>query len=146
MFRVLPVCLIFFACAVWAEPYVDTLKKAAEQGDAKAQYQLGFKYDYGIGVAEDDTLATEWYRKAAEQGEDSAQFFLGFQYFEGAGVPKDDVQAYAWVSLAAAQGIKRAQQVRERIAEVMTKAQISRAQELSRKYWEAYGPGRKPND
>jgi TPR repeat protein len=49
-------------------------RKAAEQGDATAQTNLGFMYDsfmydIGRGVPQDDAEALKWYRKAAEQGE-----------------------------------------------------------------------------
>ena len=42
--------------------------KAAEQGNAKAQYNLGLRYENGQGVAQDYGKAVEWYTKAAEQG------------------------------------------------------------------------------
>ena len=44
-------------------------RKAAEQGHAKAQYNLGVMYESGRGIAKDDTQAVYWFRKAAEQGE-----------------------------------------------------------------------------
>ena len=34
--------------------------KAAEQGDAKAQYSLGYMYEVGDGVPEDDAEAVKW--------------------------------------------------------------------------------------
>ena len=40
----------------------------AEQGVAKAQYNLGLMYYKGEGVPEDDKQAVKWYRLAAEQG------------------------------------------------------------------------------
>jgi uncharacterized protein len=40
----------------------------AEQGNADAQYNLGWMYSSGTGVPQDYTQAVEWYRKAAEQG------------------------------------------------------------------------------
>jgi TPR repeat protein len=47
---------------------VQWYRKAAEQGLAQAQYNLGFMYDKGRGVRQDDAQAVAWYRKAAEQG------------------------------------------------------------------------------
>ena len=41
---------------------------AAEQGYAKAQFNLGLMYDFGEGVPEDDTEAVKWHHLAAEQG------------------------------------------------------------------------------
>ena len=47
---------------------VEHYRKAAEQGDAEAQYFIGCCYEYGGGVAKDNAEAVKWYRKAAEQG------------------------------------------------------------------------------
>ena len=43
-------------------------RKAAEQGDADAQYRLGECY-----AAKDETEALKWYHKAAEQGHEGAK-------------------------------------------------------------------------
>jgi TPR repeat protein len=43
-------------------------RKAAEQGNAKAQFNLGVMYDLGKGVKQDDAEAVKWYRKAAFSG------------------------------------------------------------------------------
>ena len=45
-------------------PEIDTLRARAEQGDAAAQYSLGYLYDYGYGVPQDDAEAVRWYRYA----------------------------------------------------------------------------------
>ena len=49
------------------------IRKAAEQGHAKAQHMLGYMYKNGEGVAMDRAEAVKWYRKAAEQGDERAQ-------------------------------------------------------------------------
>jgi TPR repeat protein len=41
----------------------------AEQGEAKAQFRLGYIYSQGKGVSQDYTEAVRWYRKAADQGD-----------------------------------------------------------------------------
>ena len=43
-------------------------RKAADQGDAGAQSNIGWLYENGKGLAQDDVEATRWYRKAADQG------------------------------------------------------------------------------
>ena len=43
-------------------------QKAAEQGQAHAQSNLGVMYTNGQGVKRDHAEAVRWYRKAAEQG------------------------------------------------------------------------------
>ena len=49
-------------------------EKAAAQGYAGAQYDLGELYASGNGVAKDLHAAEMWYRKAAEQGYADAQY------------------------------------------------------------------------
>ena len=50
-----------------------TVQRAAEQGDAEAQSNLGFMYVKGQGVPKDEAKAVHWYEKAAEQGHAKAQ-------------------------------------------------------------------------
>ena len=56
--------------AVWTDDVSDFQEtlQAAEQGNAKAQYNLGVMYDKGLGVRQDDAQAVQWYRRAKEQG------------------------------------------------------------------------------
>ena len=79
-------------------------RKAADQGDASAQFSLGLRYANGEGVAKDSAEAVKWYRKAAEQGNASAQGNLGAMYSNGEGVAKDSVEGLAWSNIAAASG------------------------------------------
>jgi TPR repeat protein len=84
-------------------------RKAANQGDADAQFNLGESYRNGQGVSQDYAQAAAWYRKAAEQGDSLAQVNLGVLYDHGQGVRKDYKQAAAWYRKAAEQGNPRAQ-------------------------------------
>jgi alpha/beta superfamily hydrolase len=84
-------------------------RKAAEQGDAFAQTNLGVMYSDGQGVPQDYQQAVAWYRKAAEQGHAVAQTNLGVMYSSGQGVPQDYQQAVAWFRKAAEQGHASAQ-------------------------------------
>lgn len=79
-------------------------REAAEQGDAYAQVNLGWMYDTGSGVPEDDDQAVVWFRLAANQGDSVAQSYLGLMYFKGRGVPKDYKKAANWFGRAADQG------------------------------------------
>ena len=51
-------------------------EKAAAQGDADAQYNLGVLYYNGEGVPRDISKAREWFEKAAAQGDESAKAAL----------------------------------------------------------------------
>ena len=84
-------------------------RKAAEQGFAPAQYNLGVCYEQGKGAAKDEAAAVIWYRKAAEQMLAAAQYNLGVCYYRGHGVAKDAVEAVRWVRKAAEQNLARAQ-------------------------------------
>lgn len=78
-------------------------RKAAEQGHAMAQLNIGIAYDQGQGVPQDYAQAAFWWRKAAEQGIGQAQSNLGVLYFNGQGVPQDNAQAAFWYRKAADQ-------------------------------------------
>ncbi len=79
-------------------------RKAAEQGDADAQFILGVSYESGDGVAQDKAEAVKWFRKAAEQGLARAQYNLGWCYANGDGVARDKAEAVKWCRKAAEQG------------------------------------------
>ena len=83
---------------------VKYFRKAAEQGDAEAQYNLALSYYNGQGVTKSYPNAVKWYRKAAEQGDAKAQFNLALCYGKGDGVPKSYTEAVKWLKKAAAQG------------------------------------------
>ena len=87
---------------------VKWFKKAAEQGNAKAQFKLGYCYQYEKGVIEDINEAVKWYNKAAEQGYAEAQNGLGDYYFWDS-TTRDYAKAVKWYKKAAEQGIARAQ-------------------------------------
>ncbi|MBR5848291.1 MAG: sel1 repeat family protein, partial [Bacteroidaceae bacterium] len=82
-------------------------RKAAELGNAGAQYKLGWYYvnsDEGIDKDLSEAVSFKWYRKAAEQGHAGAQYGLGWCYENGSGVDKDLSEAFKWYSKAAKQG------------------------------------------
>ena len=84
-------------------------RKAAEQGNAKAQYNLGMMYYAGQGVPQDHAEAAKWFLKAAEQGIAFAQFNLGLMYDKRHGVPQNFAEAVKWYRKAAEQGNAEAQ-------------------------------------
>jgi TPR repeat protein len=109
----------------------------AEDGNASAQFALGFIYDTTKGTSRDDAEAAKWYRKAADQGVAGAQYNLGAMYADGHGVPQDYVEAYKWLTLAASRfppSEKESRDVavksRDLAATKMTSAQIEEAQKL----------------
>jgi uncharacterized protein len=81
----------------------------ADQGDAKAQYALGFMYDKGQGVPQNHAEAAKWWRLAADQGNTFAQYNLGALYDDGKGVPQNKAEALKLYRLAAEGGNSQAQ-------------------------------------
>lgn len=63
------------------EKAVKWYQKAADQGFARAQFNLGLMYRSGSGVTKDDKLGLDWIRKAAEQGNADAQCSLASYYY-----------------------------------------------------------------
>ena len=106
-------------------------RKAAEQGDADGQALLGFLYEIGLGVPQEDAEAVKWYRLAAEQGDATAQYNLGVMYANGQGVPWDNVLAHMWWSIAASSGDENAPKSRDIAASEMTPDQIAKAQRMA---------------
>ena len=83
---------------------LETLRNSAEQGDASAQAQIGYRYEIGQGVPQDYAEALKWYQKAAAQGNAYGEYDLGVLYDHGHGVPQDYAEALKWYQQAADQG------------------------------------------
>jgi len=113
---------------------VSWYRKAADQGDADAQYNLGSVYRDGEGVPRDYAEALKWFRKAAVQGDARAQASLGMMYTIGSGVPQDYVLALMWSNLAASQENEGATSLRELVAGKMTPEQMVEAEKLAREW------------
>jgi TPR repeat protein len=84
-------------------------RKAADRGNADAQFNLGYMYTEGQGMRRDQVAGARWYRKAADQGRANAQFNLALLYQNGKGVPRDYGAAATWFRKAADQGYVDAQ-------------------------------------
>ena len=84
-------------------------RRAAELGDASAQFKMALMYDRGKGMPQDYAEAVRWYRKSAEQGFVEAQYNLGSMYDSGVGVPQEYAEAVIWYRKAAEQGHASAQ-------------------------------------
>lgn len=83
---------------------IPDIEKAAEAGDAEAQFKLGALYANGKGVKQDSKAAVQWLRKAARQGLFTAQTLLAWCYAGGNGVSENPAEAVEWYSKAADQG------------------------------------------
>jgi uncharacterized protein len=88
-------------------------QRAAAQGLAEAQFELGNMHAYGLAppaAGEDpQRLAAQWYFEAARQGHAQAQYSLGILFLTGSGVAQSVQEARKWIERAAAQGHADAQ-------------------------------------
>jgi TPR repeat protein len=69
------------------------LYKNADQGDVRAQYEMGVMYEHGLGVGEDIESALSWFQRAAENGNFEAQCKLVKIYSEKEQAPQYETLA-----------------------------------------------------
>ena len=87
-------------------PNINSYRKAANQGDAEAQFNLGLTYKEGQEVQQDNKMAAKWYQKAAQQGHITAQFNLGLLYQDGKGIRQNKTNAKEWYGRACDGGLQ----------------------------------------
>ena len=80
-------------------------RKAAAQGFAAGQNNLGICYRDAIGVPQDFSKAAYWFKLASEQGLATAQNNLGVRYYKGQGVQTNYVEAAKLYRKAAEKGL-----------------------------------------
>ena len=97
---------------------LDWFQKAASQGLAKAEKNLGDMYFFGHGIDKDYAQALTWYTKAADQKFADAQFRLGFMYEKGLGVDQNNQLAIDQYTKAVRNGSVDAQRALDRLASV----------------------------
>src|SRR5437762_8214295 len=100
---------------------MDWFRKAAEQGFAPAEYEIGKCYFQGTGVTKNIEEGIKWIWSAAQRGVAPAQNRLGVCYQKGEGVPKDYVEAYKWLALSAAQDDEHALDIKVILATLESK-------------------------
>ena len=88
---------------------VEWYTKAAEQGHANAQCNLGVFYEKGLGVPQNYEIATCWYALSAILGNARAQYYLGYCFEKGQGISQSWDGAKYWYKKAAEQGSEVAQ-------------------------------------
>jgi uncharacterized protein len=121
-----------FMAGLWAfteRDYATALrnwKPLAEQGEVEAQDNLGLMYEEGYGVLQDYAEAVRWYRLAGSSNN------LGRMYEQGHGVAQSYVKAHMWYNIAAEKYPPLAPESRQRLANLMTTADISEAQRRAR--------------
>lgn len=88
---------------------MDTIKKAAENGDAKAQFELAKRFDTGDGVEKNLATAFDWFLKAAENENVDAMIEIATRIRMGKGIQRDYEKSKPWFKKAAEFGNPEAQ-------------------------------------
>jgi hypothetical protein len=101
-------------------------RRAAEQGNADAQVNLGLMYINGSGVAQNESAAM--LPHGCESNHPKAQFNLGALLYNGAAGEPDLGEVCQWWTLAAMQGHPSAQQNLEIITGKLSQEQLARTQ------------------
>ena len=83
----------------------------AEQGDAEAQFQLGWLYANGQGLRQNPTTAADWWERAAHAGHPDADLAIAQAYQKGRGRNKDLKEAVHWMLVASRNGNDEAQAI-----------------------------------
>ncbi len=109
------------------------LERAAQHGNAEAQYELGNAFREGMGVVQDYEHAMKWLQLAAASGNGDAQYALGQMHRAGMGVPADNVKAYMWFNLATAQDVAGASAQRDAVLRVLSPDEVLAAQAEARR-------------
>ncbi|KAF9427092.1 hypothetical protein BGZ76_002474 [Entomortierella beljakovae] len=86
---------------------VEWMFRAANQGYARAQRNIGHRYHFGEGLPKDYLLAMEWYMKAAEQNDPIAQNYVALIYQKRGGIA-NYAKAMEWFLKSASQGYEGA--------------------------------------
>ena len=85
--------------AVGMEDYgkaMEYFQLAADLGNAEGWRDIGYLYEYGLGVEQDYAKALEYYSLAVERGVPEGMFEIGRCYDLGQGVKKDLDKAAKW--------------------------------------------------
>jgi len=117
-------------------------RKAAELGDANAQFNLGLMYRYGPGYSPNLDRWVEAFGPAPGHASPTAQGSPAGKYNPGSGIPKDYIEAHKWMSLAVARATgddqKRFADARDSLAKLMTPEQIAEAQKRATEWTVAF--------
>ena len=119
-----PVRTVLFAVVLG----FSTTVAATAQADP---YEDGF---FAYHFSRDYATALRLWLPLAEQGDAGVQVNVGGMYDKGQGVTQDNIAAHMWFNLATAPGDEISRQERDRVAKMMTSAQIAEAQRLAREW------------
>ncbi len=134
--------------APYVEPGFAEWMQKAREGNLEAQCNVGVSYVNGQGVPRDYREGLAWLYTSANAGFPHAQFVLGLMYGQGFGAtPADPFRSWFWSSLAAASTDlppsehDTAVKLRDSAEELLSDAELNRAQALGRDWWAGRAAG-----
>ena len=84
-------------------------QKFAAEGKAAAMNNIGWMYEFGLGVPADPAAAIRWYRMGADHGSAISMYNIGDLYENGrGGATIDNNEALAWFQRSASAGDEQA--------------------------------------
>ncbi|EWY41199.1 murein transglycosylase [Skermanella stibiiresistens SB22] len=103
-----------------AEPdrTVLALETFAKSGSTRAQFELGRRFESGIGTKLDYTKAFNLYCQAAAKRHPEASYRLARLYLSGKGAPRDTVMAASWIKRAIELGETEARELLPQVKSV----------------------------
>ena len=81
---------------------VENLEKLANQGNVKANYELGIRYYQGIGTEVNYQKAITHFERALNAGYNKASYYLGMIYYNGKGIGTDYQKAKQYFEMSEA--------------------------------------------
>ena len=80
------------------------IRQAAQAGNPTATYEMGYLYENGDGLQQDEAQAAQWYLKAADLGDAQGEAAVGQLYENGNQVGENWDTAVQWYMKSAQQG------------------------------------------
>lgn len=84
------------------------LRPLANDGDTRANFEIGYAYLHGLGVRQSYEWAITYFKNAADKGCGEASWHLGFLSQFGLGVSRDHLAALVYYKLATDAGYSKA--------------------------------------
>jgi TPR repeat protein len=101
--------IVAILCPYLKAENFNALLQQAMDGDAKAEYEVGYRYDLGQGVEQNFKTAAYWYQRSSDQNYMPAKINLGWLYQNALGVEQNFDVAMELYTLAAKAGEPQAQ-------------------------------------
>lgn len=87
---------------------MQNIRKAAENGEVKAQLLLGTMYEDGNGIKRDLIAAASWFKLAAQEGNPEAEYKYALCLIYGKGVLRDFNSGIKWLVSSSINGKEKA--------------------------------------